>query len=125
MRIDATHQAKVTVERSRFFAVLAPAPDEVAIKELLSRRRRAVKKAVHHCWAARVADGDGRITEFARDDGEVGRPGHKLLALLQRHELEGIVVVSRIFGGVKLGPAGVGRAFKQAAEAVLAEAGIG
>jgi len=125
MRVASRHEAKITVERSRFFAVLAPAEDEAAIKKLLNQRRRKVKKAVHHCWAARIAGADGRVVEFARDDGEVGRPGHKMLALLQRHELEGVVLVSRIFGGVKLGPAGVGRAFKQAAEAVLAEAGIG
>ena len=124
MRIDATHQAKITVERSRFFAVLAPAADEAAIKKLLNRRRATVKKAVHHCWAARVAGPGGQIQEFARDDGEVGRPGHKMLALLQHHDIEGVVVVSRVFGGVKLGPAGVGRAFKQAAVAALIEAGI-
>lgn len=124
MRIDATHEAKITEKRSRFFAVLAPAPDEAAIKKLLNKRKKAVKKAVHHCWAARIAGAGGRVVEFARNDGEVGRPGHKMLALLRHHELEGVVVVSRIFGGVKLGPAGVGRAFKQAAQAVLAEAGL-
>ena len=86
------------------------------------KRKRALKKACHHCWASRVAGADGTIVEQARDDGEVGRPGHRILELLRRHEIEGVLVVSRIFGGVKLGPAGVGRAFSRAAQAVLSEA---
>ena len=119
VRIESEASAKITVERSRFFAVLRPAQDEAMIKEVLAERHKEVRKACHHCWAARWTDGDGRLVELARDDGEVGKPGHKILDLLRRREVEGLLVVSRVFGGVKLGPAGVGRAFKQAAEAVL------
>ena len=125
MRIESPTSARLTVERSRFFALLIPAPDEAAIKKVLAKQRRKHKRANHHCWAARVRGADGRIVEHARDDGEVGRPGMKMLELLRRHDIEGALVVSRIFGGVKLGPAGVGRAFAQAAQAVLAAAGLG
>jgi len=59
------------------------------------------------------------LTEQARDDGEVGKPGMKLLELLRARDLEGLLVVSRIFGGVKLGPGGVGRAFRAAAQGTL------
>ena len=111
--------AKVTVKRSRFLAVLARARDEEEVKALLARRRREVKRARHHCWAARLAGPDGNIVELARDDGEVGRPGQRILEVMRRNEAVGVLVVSRVFGGVKLGPAGVGRAFKQAAEAVF------
>ena len=37
-------------------------------------------------------------TVRARDDGEIGRPGMKLLELLRQRDLEGLLVVSRIFG---------------------------
>jgi putative IMPACT (imprinted ancient) family translation regulator len=62
-----------------------------------------------------VREGD-RIVEQARDDGEVGRPGTVILEVLRRYDLEGGIVVSRLFGGVKLGVGGVSRAFRQAAE---------
>jgi putative IMPACT (imprinted ancient) family translation regulator len=123
MLVEEEYSAKLTVERSRFFAVLFPAIDEAAVKEVLARRRKEVKRARHHCWAARFISA-GKVVELVRDDGEVGRPGHKILELLRRHEIEGALVVSRIFGGVKLGPAGVGRAFQKAAALVLAEAGV-
>jgi putative IMPACT (imprinted ancient) family translation regulator len=111
-------EAKLTVKRSRFIAVLARARDEEQVKELLEGRRRQVKRARHHCWAARLASPAGEPTELWRDDGEVGRPGQRILEVMRRHDLEGVLVVSRVFGGVKLGPAGVGRAFKEVAEAV-------
>lgn len=110
----------MTVKRSRFYAVLLPLYDQDALDVWLAARRRELKKACHHCWAARWPQADGRLIELAQNDGEVGRPGLRLLALLQQHELEGALVVSRIFGGVKLGPGGVGRAFAQAAAATLA-----
>jgi putative IMPACT (imprinted ancient) family translation regulator len=61
------------------------------------------------------------MVEQARDDGEVGRPGMKLLELLRHNDLEGLLVVSRIFGGVKLGPGGVGRAFRDAGAGAIAK----
>ncbi|MBW2731287.1 MAG: YigZ family protein, partial [Deltaproteobacteria bacterium] len=62
---------------------------------------------------------DGQLIEQARDDGEVGRPGTKILAVMRRYEIEGVLIVSRIFGGVKLGPGNVGRSFARVADEVV------
>jgi len=121
-RVEAEAIAKLTVQRSRFLAVLLPARTEDDVKAVLEQRRRKLRKARHHCWAARLRDAGGKLVEYARDDGEVGRPGTKMLEVLRRNDLEGAIVVSRFFGGVKLGSAGVGRAFKQVAEMAV-EAG--
>ena len=110
----------VTEKRSRFAALAAPAATMAEAEAVVAERRKKHRKARHHCWACRVRDDDGRIVEQARDDGEVGRPGMKLLELLRGAELEGVIVVSRYFGGVKLGPAGVGRACRAAGEGALA-----
>ena len=87
---------------------------------MLKIRKRKFKKANHHCWAARYDDQDGGLFERSKDDGEVGHPGKVLLELLRKHDLEGGIMVSRIFGGVKLGVGGVSRAFKEAGEDVIA-----
>lgn len=107
------------VKRSRFLAVVFPASYIEEIKKVVASRRRKHHKARHHCWACRVRDATGTLVEQARDDGEVGRPGMVLLELLRREDLEGGIVVSRFFGGVKLGPGGVSRAFKAAGEGAL------
>jgi putative IMPACT (imprinted ancient) family translation regulator len=60
------------------------------------------------------------LVERSKDDGEVGHPGKVLLELLRREDLEGGILVSRIFGGVKLGVGGVSRAFREAGEGAIA-----
>lgn len=112
---------EITVDRSRFLAEAIPTGSLDEVKRLVKGRRRSIRKANHHCWACRVRDDAGRIVEQARDDGEVGRPGMALLELLRRGDLEGLLIVSRIFGGIKLGPGGVGRAFRKAGEGALAD----
>ncbi len=120
-RIARRAECTVTEKRSRFVALAAPAATLDGAGAVLAERRRNHRKARHHCWACRVRDPDGRVVEQARDDGEVGKPGTKLLELLRRDDLEGVLVVSRFFGGVKLGPAGVGRACRDAGEGALAK----
>ena len=120
-KITATSEFTVTEKRSRFVAFASPAATLDEAKSVVRKRSRKHRKARHNCWACRVRDDDGRIVEQARDDGEVGRPGMKLLEQLRAADLEGVIVVSRFFGGIKLGPAGVGRAFKTAGEGALAQ----
>jgi putative IMPACT (imprinted ancient) family translation regulator len=109
----------LTEQRSKFHAAAVPAASLDEVKKAVAKRKKKFHKARHHCWACRVRDDSGQIVEQARDDGEVGRPGMKLLELLRGRDLEGLLVVSRIFGGVKLGPGGVGRAFRDAGLGVL------
>ena len=119
-RITAPSEFSVTEKRSRFLALAAPAATLDEAKRVVRKSSTKYRKARHHCWACRVRDENGRLVEQARDDGEVGRPGMKLLELLRGAELEGVIVVSRFFGGVKLGPAGVGRAFRTAGQGAIA-----
>lgn len=115
MRITRIAESKVTEKRSRFLCRLFPAASLADVEAEVKAARARVRKGRHHCWACRVREG-GQLLEQARDDGEVGRPGTVMLEILRRHDLEGGIVVSRLFGGVKLGVGGVSRAFRQAAE---------
>ena len=119
MRIVRSASIKTTVERSRFFAVAFPAATEVDVLDAVKAARGEHRKANHHCWAFRGRDLAGALVERSKDDGEVGHPGRLLLELLRRDDLEGGLLVSRVFGGVKLGVGGVSRAFREAAEGVL------
>ena len=125
MQIETPASFTHTVERSKFFAVLAPLPSAAAIDPLLKSRRSEVRRANHHCWAYRLRDAAGTVEERSKDDGEVGHPGRVLLEILRRHDLEGVLLVSRVFGGVKLGVGGVSRAFREAGEGAIAAAGPG
>ena len=124
MKVTELSEAKVVVERSRFFAVLFPAASEDDVVAMVRTKKREHRKANHHCWAFRGRDAAGLPVEKSKDDGEVGHPGKVLLELLRKDDLEGGLLVSRVFGGVKLGVGGVSRAFREAgAEAIAARQG--
>ena len=106
------------VKNSKFYAHLYEIESIEDMDKILKEHRKKYKKAVHHCWAAILEDG---TTKF-KDDGEVGHPGKVILEVLRKHEMKNrAIVVSRIFGGVKLGIGGVSRAFREAAEGVARE----
>jgi len=112
--------AATEVRRSRFYAHLYQIERPQDVAAVLAGHRKAYRKAAHHCAALRC----GALEEF-KNDGEVGRPGRILLDVLRRHSLGShALVVSRIFGGVLLGPGNVGRAFRDAGEAAIREAGV-
>lgn len=107
---------KFTERRSRFHAHLYRITSEGDIQEILKSHRKNYRKANHHCWALRLLDGGTVITDH-KNDGEVGQPGKVLLELLEKHDLDHhALVVSRIFGGIKLGVGGVSRAFREAGD---------
>ncbi len=116
MKVDHLAEFKLVAERSRFFAVLFPAAGEEDVLKMVRLKKGEHRKAKHHCWAFRGRDG-----ERSRDDGEVGHPGRVLLELLRHNGIEGGLLVSRVFGGVKLGVGGVSRAFREAGEGAIAE----
>ncbi len=122
MKITRTGEAKLTVDRSRFYAVAFPAASLDEVQAAVRRLRARHRKARHLCWACRLPAADGTMVEQCRDDGEVGHPGRVLLELLRRNDLEGALAVARIFGGVKLGVGGVSRAFRAAGDAALSAA---
>ncbi len=81
--------------------------------------RKEFYDATHHCYAYRLGPG-GEQTR-SNDDGEPGGTGGRpiMAAIEHRGMSDVLVVVVRYFGGTKLGIPGLGRAYGQAAEAVL------
>jgi putative IMPACT (imprinted ancient) family translation regulator len=122
VKVLAPSEFSLTVERSRFYALLTPLDSPERMDALLKDRRRDYRKAVHHCWGYRLREASGSLVEASKDDGEVGHPGRVLLELLRKHDIEGALVVSRIFGGVKLGVGGVSRAFRDAGQGAINQA---
>lgn len=111
---------KFMESRSRFFAHLYRVGSLGDADLILKEHRKRYKKAKHHCWAIRFIDAEGKMVEYSKDDGEVGHPGRALLELMKKKELTShLIMVSRIFGGVKLGVGGVTRAFRSAGEGAL------
>ena len=121
MKVDRNAEFRYSAERSRFFAIIFPAAAEADVQKMVRLKKGEHRKANHHCWAFRNLDEKRNRIEKSRDDGEVGHPGRVLLELLRHYDLEGGLLVSRVFGGVKLGVGGVSRAFREAGTGAIAE----
>ncbi len=108
MSASLLSSARSIVKKSKFFAELYFLESEEDVKEALDEFSRRHKKSDHICYAYRINGG----VKF-RNDGEVGNPGRALLDVLNNKGLDShLLVVARYFGGIKLGPGGVGRAFR-------------
>ncbi len=121
--LDGPGQAELRVERSRFLALAAPAGDEAAARRHLAEAARRHHDARHIACAWRL--GHGRTLRELRSDAAepAGTAGEPILAALRRAGVtDAAVAVARWFGGVKLGPAGLARAYAAAAAAALAAA---
>ena len=108
-------------KKSRFIAHVVPF---VEFDVVLNKLKKTHRKANHHVTASRKWSDSGHIVENAKDDGEpAGTSGMPVLKVLSGHDLMDVaVIVTRYFGGVKLGTGGLARAYSGAAKAVLNKA---
>ncbi|WP_415949601.1 YigZ family protein [Streptomyces sp. KLOTTS4A1] len=106
---EGVHETEVN--RSRFLCALAPAATEQEAQDFIARIRKEHPAAAHNCWAY-VIGADGGVQK-ASDDGEPGgTAGLPMLQMLTRRDMRYVVaVVTRYFGGVKLGAGGLIRAY--------------
>ncbi|MFD9501831.1 YigZ family protein [Streptomyces sp. NPDC060035] len=99
------------VNRSRFLCALAPAATEQEAQEFVAGIRKEHPTASHNCFAY-VIGADASVQK-ASDDGEPGgTAGVPMLQMLMRREVRyAVAVVTRYYGGVKLGAGGLIRAY--------------
>lgn len=111
------------IKGSRHIARVARVTSLAEVEAVLDVARAAHPEAGHHAYAFRLRQ--PTVTSRSSDDGEpTGSAGAPLLARLEGADLlDVVVVVSRIFGGTKLGVGGLVRAYGGAATEALELAG--
>lgn len=110
------------IKGSRFIGEAFPVGSEEEVLERLGAVRKREHAATHHCWAYRL--GPAGDTFQYSDDGEPhGSAGLSIFRQIEGRELTNVlVVVTRYYGGTKLGTGGLVRAYGEAAALVLDEA---
>lgn len=117
----AEHRTEEVIERSRFITTVAHAPDGDVARAFIERIRAEFADATHNCWAF-VAGPPGSSTHIGMsDDGEPhGTAGKPMLNVLLHADVgEVAAVVTRYYGGVKLGRGGLGRAYASGVQRTL------
>ena len=105
---------EMEIRRSRFLTRLRRITAEQDARNIIEERRKVHFDAAHHC-SAFVLGPDAR-TMRSSDDGEpAGTAGAPMLGVLTSNALTDVVaVVTRYFGGIKLGAGGLVRAYSDA-----------
>ncbi|MGW4579262.1 YigZ family protein [Rhodococcus sp. YH1] len=108
--------AETEIKHSRFLAALRRVDSDTAALAFVEEQRRLYPDARHHCWAFVVGDEPAHRAERSSDDGEPGgTAGVPMLQVLHHRDLVNVaVVVTRWFGGIKLGAGGLVRAYSGA-----------
>lgn len=117
----ASHEVVTEVRKSRFIARVVPVTDREQALAAVAEARGRYPDARHHCWAYVTGQPGAATSAAMNDDGEPsGTAGKPILNVIEHKGLgDLLVVVSRYFGGIKLGAGGLVRAYAGATEAVL------
>lgn len=112
---------KWIIKKSEFICTLIPCNDEEKIDQIIHEYQEKYHDATHNCIAYIVGN-----QKRANDNGEPsGTAGLPMLDVLEKNNLTNIIaIVTRYFGGIKLGAGGLTRAYRQSVADALKEADI-
>jgi uncharacterized YigZ family protein len=114
-------RSEIEVERSRFVATVQEVTSPDAAQAFVAEIKTEFPDANHNCWAYLVGPPGSSDRIGLSDDGEPhGVAGKPILTVLQHSGLgDTAVVVTRYFGGIKLGKGGMVKAYTAAVQAAL------
>ncbi len=99
------------IERSKFICKLSHVENEDEAREFIEKVKKEHSLATHNCYAY-IADEKGLVQKFSDDGEPQGTAGLPMLNALKGSGLKKTVaVVTRYFGGIKLGTGGLARAY--------------
>ena len=113
------------VKKSKFIGSAAQISSEQEAQEFIDKIRNQQHRASHNCWAYRIYTPKGIIPNES-DDGEPrGTAGQPILYVMeQQNIINTIVVITRYYGGIKLGKGGLSRAYTKTTAELLRAIGI-
>jgi len=117
--IDGEYEYRYEIKRSLFIATVKGEVDADGAEEFVKTIRKRYPDATHNCYAY-ISDELGNATRFSDDGEPSGTAGQPILDVLKKQGLvKSAIVVTRYFGGIKLGAGGLVGAYSgTAAEAV-------
>ena len=122
--VRAEAEASQTIERSKFTAHVKPVESREEAEEFIAQIKAQYRDATHNVPA--MVLGDQAQIQWASDDGEPqGTSGAPMVQLMTGEGLTNmVIVVTRYFGGIKLGTGGLVRAYSSSARLGIEAAGI-
>ena len=122
--VKGNGEHEIVIQKSRFIAHVARVETEEAAQDFIQRIKKENWNATHNCSAYLIGENDH--IQKANDDGEPsGTAGVPILEVLKKKHLKDtVVVVTRYFGGIKLGAGGLIRAYGKSTSEGINATGI-
>ncbi|MXQ48796.1 YigZ family protein [Streptococcus pneumoniae] len=122
--ITSNHTTEEEIKKSRFICHLKRVTSEEEARDFIAAIKKEHYRANHSCSAMII--GENSEVKRSSDDGEPsGTAGVPMLTVLEKQELTNLVaVVTRYFGGIKLGAGGLIRAYTGSVAQALNEIGL-
>lgn len=122
--VKGRYTSEQTIEKSRFISYCAHVTSEEEARAFIAEIQKLHSQATHNCYGY-IADKTGALQRFSDDGEPQGTAGMPILDVIKNKGLyETAVVVTRYFGGIKLGAGGLVRAYASSAADVLNAAEI-
>ena len=122
LTVKGVSESEYIVERSKFITAVFEIESEENAKQILADIKKKHPFATHNCYAYTLLDGTMRFSDDGEPQGTAGLP---ILEVIKRNGLfNTLVVVTRYFGGIKLGAGGLVRAYSTSASTGLKSAKI-
>ncbi len=117
--IKAKNRSEIKIKGSKFICTALPSDKIENTNSYLKELKHEFFDATHNCFAYKLGNSDDNFR--SSDDGEPsGSAGKPILFTITKYNLTNIlVVVTRYFGGTKLGVGGLVRAYSESAEKTL------
>ncbi|HJE41523.1 YigZ family protein [Limosilactobacillus reuteri] len=112
------------IKKSRFICSIARVSSDEEAQQFIASIQAANKKATHNCFAYMIGDNDQiqRESDNGEPSGTAGIPILESLKLAKIHNV--VAVVTRYFGGIKLGAGGLIRAYSNTTTEAIHQAGL-
>lgn len=117
--------AQLVIKKSVFIGYASPANTEEEAKDFIAKIKAHHSDATHNVSAYLINDGKNFAVRYDDDGEPKGSAGKPVLKVIQNKGLSNVVVVvTRYFGGIKLGYGGLVKAYSDAASLAIENAGI-
>ncbi len=132
MNIDEFHsilkkvEFKQKIKRSTFIGNVSYCSSVREAKEFIGRISKRYGDATHNCWAYKIIAGKGYVSSYSDAGEPTGTAGKPMMDSIESHDLCNVVmVITRYFGGIKLGIRGLIDAYRSTADLAIERAGVG
>jgi uncharacterized YigZ family protein len=123
--VKGSVRVRIPIGNCRFFSSVRECSSEEEARAFIREVSDVFQDATHNAWGFRIGIGETTVEKCSDDREPAHTAGPPILQAIEGAGVTNcVVVVTRYFGGVKLGVGGLIRAYRQSAAAGLAEAGV-